>query len=173
MLSMLGGVVGDSAVWHAMSDYAKTWRFKHPSPWDYANFMQSALKQDLGWFWYSWLYTTDAVDGKIESVKTVGTRTTVRVREDGQMPSPVVLQVKFAATGPAIRAMPNAKMTDATTAIVTWPVDVWFAGSRTFDAALDFGGRKIERVTFDPGARFPDHDPSDNTWPRAGVAATP
>ncbi len=30
MLSMLGGIVGDSAVWHAMSDYAKAWRFKHP-----------------------------------------------------------------------------------------------------------------------------------------------
>jgi hypothetical protein len=32
MLSMLGGVVGDTAVQRAMSDYARTWRFKHPSP---------------------------------------------------------------------------------------------------------------------------------------------
>ena len=29
------------------------------------------------------------------------------------MPSPVVLEVKFAASGPAIRPMPNAVMTDA------------------------------------------------------------
>jgi hypothetical protein len=169
MISMLSGVVGYSAVDRAMSAFAKTWRFKHPSPWDYAFFMQHALEQDLGWFWYSWLYTTDAVDGKIERVTTAGTRTTVRVRQDGQMPSPVVLQVRFAPDGPAIRPMANAKMTDANTAIVTWPVDVWFAGSRTFDAVLDFGGRKIESVTFDPGRRFPDHDPSDNVWPRAGA----
>jgi hypothetical protein len=65
--------------------------------------------------------------------------------------------------------MPNAKMVDANTAIVTWPVDVWFGGSRTFNAVLDFGGRKIDSVTFDPGARFPDNDPGDNSMPRRPV----
>jgi hypothetical protein len=83
------------------------------------------------------------------------------------MPSPVVLKVQFAASGPAIKAMPNAKMVDATTALVTWPVDVWFGGSRTFNAELAFGGRKIEKITLDPGRRFPDHDVNDNVWPRA------
>ena len=62
MLSMLGGIVGDSAVWNAMSGYAKAWQFKHPSPWDYAFFMSNALGQDLGWFWYYWLFTTESVD---------------------------------------------------------------------------------------------------------------
>ncbi|MGD8278202.1 MAG: M1 family metallopeptidase, partial [Gemmatimonadota bacterium] len=38
MLSMLGGIVGDTAVWRAHSEWAKAWRFKHPSPWDYAFF---------------------------------------------------------------------------------------------------------------------------------------
>jgi hypothetical protein len=166
MLSMLGGIVGDSAVWRAMSDYAKAWRFKHPSPWDYAFFMSNALGQDLGWFWYAWLFTTDAVDGSIQDVRTVGSRTTVTVRQDGQMPSPVVLAVHFAPRGPAIRPMPNARMVDDTTAIVTYPVDVWFGGSRTFGAVLNFGARRIERVVLDPRCRFPDHDASDNTWPR-------
>ena len=48
--------------------------------------------------------------------------------------------------------MANAKMVDDTTAIVTWPVDVWFNGSRTFEAALDFGGRPITAITLDPTA---------------------
>jgi hypothetical protein len=173
MLSMLGGVVGDSAVWQAMSDYAKAWRFRHPSPWDYAFFMNDALHQDLGWFWYSWLFTTDAVDGSIQDVRTAGARTTVTVRQDGQMPSPVVLAVHFAPQGPAIRPMPNARMVDDSTAIVTWPVDVWFGGSRTFDAVLTFGPRRIERIVFDPRCRFPDHDADDNTWPRQPSALSP
>ena len=134
-------------------------------------FMSNALKnhalaRDLGWFWYYWLFTTESVDGQIERVAANGTRTTVTVRQNGQMPSPVVLRVRFAAEGPAVRAMPNARMSDATTAIVTWPADVWFSGRRTFDAVLDFGGRRIERVTLDPQCRFPDRDPSDNVWPR-------
>jgi hypothetical protein len=58
-------------------------------------------------------------------------------------------------------------MKDAETAIVTYPVDVWFAGSRTFDAVLDFGPRPIQRIRLDPSCRFPDRDPSDNVWPRA------
>jgi len=169
MLSMLGGIVGDSAVWHAMSEYAKAWRFKHPSPWDYAFVMSKELHQDLGWFWYYWLFTTDAVDGSIANVATVGAKTTVTVRQDGQMPSPVVLAVTFADKGPAIRQMPNSKMIDSVTALVTWPVDVWFPGSKTFKADLNFGGRKIEKITLDPFGRFPDHDTADNVWPRAAA----
>ncbi|MFI5235224.1 MAG: M1 family metallopeptidase, partial [Gemmatimonadales bacterium] len=65
MLSALGGIVGDSAVWRAMSAYAKTWRFKHPSPWDFMFAMDHELHRDLGWFWYYWLFTTESVDGSI------------------------------------------------------------------------------------------------------------
>lgn len=173
MLSMLGGIVGDSAVWRAHSAYANAWLYKHPSPWDYAFFMSNALKKDLGWFWYYWLFTTESVDGSIQSVSTAGNRTTVTVRQDGQMPSPVVLRVSFAKDGPPIRPMTNAVMTDANTAVVTWPVDVWFNGNRTFKAVLEFGPRTIEKITFDPSCRFPDRDPSDNVWPKAAAQGAP
>jgi hypothetical protein len=103
---------------------------------------------------------------------TDGGATRVTVRQDGQMPSPVVLKVQFAASGPAIKPMANAKIVDATTAIVTWPVDVWFSGSKTFVANLTFGPRKIEKILLDPGCRFPDKVPADNVWPRANTAAS-
>jgi hypothetical protein len=82
------------------------------------------------------------------------------------MPSPVVLRVEFDPSGPPVRLMPNAKADGADAAIVTWPVNVWFGGSKTFVANLDFGGRAIRRITLDPGRRFPDRDPADNVWPR-------
>ncbi len=166
MLSALGGIVGDTAVQRAHKEWATAWMFKHPSPWDYMFFMNKALGRDLGWFWNYWLFTTESVDGRIDTVKTAGMRSTVVVKQDGQMPSPVVLEVKFVATGPTIRPMKNAVMTDSVTAVVTWPVDVWFAGSRTFAAELVFGGRKIEKITLDPQRRFPDRNAADNVWPR-------
>ncbi len=165
MLSMLGGIVGDSAVWRAHSDYAKAWRFKHPSPWDYMFFMSRALRQDLGWFWYYWLFTTEAVDGSIQNVATSGTHTVITVRQDGPMPSPVVLRLQLAGSG-ALPAIPNSVQVDAGTVDVTWPVAVWFNGSRTFQATVDLGARRLEKVTLDPHGRFPDSDVSDNTWPR-------
>ena len=173
MLSALGGIVGDSAVRRAMSDYAKAWKFKHPSPWDYANFMSKALNQDLGWFWYYWLFTTERVDESIQNVRTSGGRTTVTVRQDGEMPAPVILKVEFAPTGAAIQSMTNARMLDANMALVTYPVDVWFAGSRTFVADLNFGSRAITRITLDPNGRFPDKNAADNVWPRAQATKTP
>ncbi len=166
MLSMLGGIVGDSAVQRAQREWAQAWMFRHPSPWDYMFFMNNALKRDLGWFWHAWLFTTERVDGSIAGVQTRGARTTVTVRQDGQMPSPVVLRVRFDTTGAAIRTMPNAVMQDSVTAIVTWPADVWFSGRRSFDAVLNFGKRRIVQVLFDPACRFPDRNPSDNVWPR-------
>jgi aminopeptidase N len=168
MLSALGGVVGDSAVIRAHREWANAWLFKHPSPWDYMFFMNRALKQDLGWFWYAWLFTTESVDGSIQNVTTAGGRTTVTVRQDGQMPSPVVLRVQLAPGG-AARTMPNARMLDANTAEVTYPADVWFGGSRTFTATLDLG-RAVQQVTLDPSCRFPDREPADNVWPRSAGA---
>ncbi len=164
MLSMLGGVVGDDAVIKAMKEYTKVWSFKHPSPWDYMFFMNNALGQNLDWFWYYWLFTTESVNGSIQQVKTEKDKTIVTVHQAGEMPSPVVLKVEFETEGPAIKTLSNAKMLDATTAVVTWPVSVWFNGSRTFDAELNFGKRKIKKITLDPNGRFPDNNVKDNVW---------
>jgi len=167
MLSMLGGIVGDTAVQRAHRAWAEAWRFKHPSPWDYMFFMNHALQRDLSWFWYYWLFTTESVDGSIQDVTTGGSGTTVTVRQDGQMPSPVVLRLDLTRTGPAIKLPPNGVMLDSASVLVTYPVEVWFGGSRSFTAVLDLGGRTVRRVTLDPGCRFPDRDPSDNVWPRS------
>lgn len=168
MLSMLGGIVGDSAVQRAHREWANAWLFKHPSPWDYMFFMNKALGRDLGWFWYSWLFTTESVDHRVASVKRQGLNTAVTVAQDGYMPAPIVLEVKFAATGPAIRPMRNAVMTDSVTARVTVPVEVWFDGRRQHTVNLVFGGRAIERITLDPDRRFPDRNPADNGWVAPG-----
>ncbi|RYZ28216.1 MAG: M1 family peptidase, partial [Sphingobacteriales bacterium] len=166
MLSMLGGIVGDEAVINAMKKYTAAWTFKHPSPWDYMFFMNNELKQNLEWFWYYWLFTTESVESSIKNVTTQKGKTTVEVHQAGQMPSPVVLKVEFETAGPAIKKLANARMLDANTAEVTWPVSVWFNGKRTFSAAMDFGDRKIKKITFDPNGRFPDANAADNVWPR-------
>jgi hypothetical protein len=166
MLSMLGGIVGDTAVQRAIRGWAGEWRFSHPTPWDFMFYMDRALDQDLGWFWYAWLFSNATVDGSIRSVTSTGNRTDVVVHQAGEMPSPIVLRVELAAAGPPVRAPQNARMLDERTALVTLPVDVWFAGARTHTVTLDFGGRAIERITLDPHARFPDRNPADNVWPR-------
>jgi aminopeptidase N len=162
---MLGGIVGDDAVQRAMREYAKVWSYKHPSPWDYIFIMNKELGQDLNWFWYYWLWTTESVDSAIADVTTTDTKTTITVRQDGEMPSPIILKIQLAPGLKSNKRVTNAQMVDANTAIVTWPVDIWLNGNRTFQAVLDFG-RPITAVTFDPNCRFPDRDATDNVWPK-------
>ena len=172
MLSSLGAIVGDSAVIAAHRAFGRAWRFRHPSPWDWMFFMQRALGRDLGWFFHGWLFTTASTDASIAAVRTTGRRTTVTVRQDGELPSPVVLDVTLAPGATATpRALSGATvtMTDSVTARVTVPVDVWFDGRRTVDVVLDTGGRAIEKLVLDPGRRFPDREAADNVWPRAGA----
>lgn len=166
MLSMLGGIVGDEAVINAMKKYTDAWAFKHPSPWDYMFLMNQELGQNLEWFWYYWLFTTESVEGSIEKVTSQNGITTVQVKQSGEMPSPVVLRVEFESEGPAINSIADAVMTDAVTVEVAWSVTIWFDGSRTFDAVMDFGDRKIKKITLDPHGRFPDKDVEDNVWER-------
>ena len=127
--------------------------------------MNAELKRDLNWFWYSWLWTTESVDGRIENVVQSGAEATVTVRQAGQMPAPIVLRARIAEQGPPIKPVTNATI-DGLTALIVLPVDVWFDGKRSIDVKLDFGGRAVTSVQLDPNCRFPDRDPGDNVWPR-------
>ncbi len=165
MLRMLGGVVGDSVMWRAIGDYAAAWRFKHPSPWDLMAFVGNAVERDLGWFWHYWLFTHAGVEGSIVGVEPDGRGGSVTVRQDGDMPSPVVLAVQCTPdSGPARLSGPGYVL-DESTVVVTRPVDVWYPGSRELTFDLDVGC-EIARVTWDPARRFPDQDACDNVWPR-------
>lgn len=165
MLSMLGALVGDSAVVRAMRHYAEDWRFRHPSPWDFMFAMNRELGRNLDWFWYYWLFTTESVDGGIERVVDRGRRWEVTVRQRGEMPAPIVLAVTF-AEGRERPRLPRNAVLEGETAIVTWPVEEWFDGRRSRTVTLDFGGRRIASAMLDPRARFPDRDRGDNRWPR-------
>ncbi len=156
MLSMLGGIVGDAEVQRAMSAYTHAWAFKHPSPWDFAFFMSNELGVDLGWFWYSWLWTTDSVDQSIASLEVGDRQAVITVHQAGQMPAPVVLLVEF---------------DDESSTILEAPVDVWFDGTRSHTMTLDLDGRSIARVVLDPHCRFPDRSSADNVWP-TGISGT-
>ncbi len=166
MLAMLGGIVGDDAVQEAMSEYTHAWAFKHPSPWDFMFFMSNALEMDLGWFWNYWLFTTESVDGSIAEVSQNGSEMHVVVRQDGQMPSPIVLEIEFGEDGPLLGSMPNTTMISENSARMRWPVDVWFDGNKSMDLTLDFGDRTINKITLDPDGRFPDGNADDNVWER-------
>jgi hypothetical protein len=166
MLSMLGGLVGDDKVVAALRVYAREWAFKHPSPWDFAFLMQRELGVELGWFWNSWLFRCQSVDGRIARVRDLDGGMEVVVAQDGEMPSPIVLRVDFDPAGAEPNLPSGAIALDGAAAEITVPVEVWFDGRREHTVTLPFGKAKVTKVTLDPGGRFPDKERGDNAWVR-------
>ena len=150
-LNALGAIVGDSAVMRAFSEYAKAWKYKHPTPYDFFFSMNKSLGKNLDWFWYEWYFTTYTTDQSIESVTTAGTDAVITVRDKGDLVSPAILRVEF---------------TDATMANRTVPAERWFSGSRTLVERIPLNGKTVKSVTLDPENRFQDLDRSNNVWPR-------
>jgi aminopeptidase N len=150
-LNALGGIVGDSAVIRAFADYAKAWKYKHPTPYDFFFSMNKSLGKNLDWFWYQWYFTTYTTDQAIESVviATRGDGVTVTIRDKGDMAMPIIL---------------NFEMTDGQSTLLKVPADVWFSGKRTYVARIPLMGKTLKSVTLDPENRFQDLDTTNNVW---------
>jgi aminopeptidase N len=130
-------------------DYASTWAFKHPMPWDFFAMAEEAAGADLDWFWQSWLYETAVLDQAIDSVRSTGTGVDVTVDnlQRGVMPVEIRLSRR-----------------DGFSTTVTWPASVW-AGTRTVTRSIPFDGT-VDEVVIDPDQWYPDIDRENNTWTR-------
>jgi hypothetical protein len=53
----------------AFREYARRWKFKHPTPADFFRTLEDASGMDLDWFWRGWFFGTDHVDLAIDNVK--------------------------------------------------------------------------------------------------------
>jgi hypothetical protein len=152
-LHALGGVVGDDAVHQAFAAYAREWRYKHPSPWDFFTFMQHRLHRDLGWFWNAWWFTTQTFDQGLEDVAVRNGTLTITIADHGEMAMPVIARIAY---------------TDGGSTTMARPASVWFGGARTVTITQSVGSKRIASVTLDPENRFQDLNRADNTW-RAGT----
>jgi hypothetical protein len=143
----LGAIVGDSAVGRAFAEYARAWKYKHPTPYDFFFSMNKSLGKNLDWFWHEWFFTTYTFDQAIQSVSTSGDTAVVAIRDKGDLAMPVVLKVET---------------TDGGVSILTYPVEIWFPGQRTVMMKMPLHGKDLKSLTLDPENRFQDLDRSDN-----------
>ena len=155
-LHALGGVVGDSAVHLAFARYAGTWRFKHPTPWDFFMSMNHSLGRNLDWFWYQWFFTSYTVDQSIESVTTRGGNAVIVVHDKGDMAMPIILRAEYAG---------------GTSVTVTRPAESWFTGTRSQSITVPLRGKLLKSVSIDPENRFQDIDPANNVWSNKALKA--
>jgi hypothetical protein len=77
----------------AMQAYYDQWQFKHPQPADYRRVMETIGGEELGWLFDGLLYSNGKTNYSIQKVKQRGRRLEVRLRNKGDINSPVPLGV--------------------------------------------------------------------------------
>jgi Peptidase family M1 domain len=146
----------------AFKQFIARWSFKHPTPADFFRSIEDGVGEDLSWFWRSWFYTTEVLDQAVDSVAIVsdstGTSSRVYLRNAGQMPMPVELELV---------------LDDGSKVPLSLPVEVWYGGP-SYVATVP-GPTKVVGVTIDPKNVFPDIRRENNRWssPRAATGPGP
>ncbi|WP_252191158.1 M1 family aminopeptidase [Polaribacter sp. Q13] len=143
-------VLGQDRFDYAFKTYIKRWAFKHPTPWDFFNTMNSAAGEDLTWFWKGWFMNNWKLDQAVEGVKYVKgdpkNGALITLLNKNKMAMPVTLKITEA---------------NNTTKTVKLPVEVWMTGPEyvyNYESTT-----KIISVEIDPNHEVPDLNPANNT----------
>ena len=153
-------IVGPERFDPALREFITRWAYRHPTPADFFRSIENGVGEDLSWFWRSWFYSTDVLDQAVDSVVAVadsaGTSSKVYLRNGGQMPMPVELELV---------------MDDGSKQRLSLPVEVWYGG-KSYTASVP-GPKKVARVTIDPKNQYPDIRRGNNRWSGVSAATGP
>jgi hypothetical protein len=144
-------VIGKERFDYAFRKYTEAWAFKHPTPYDFFNFMNNAAGDDLNWFWKEWFFTVWTLDQAVTDVKYVDNDPSkgalISIENKGKMIMPVFAKV-FQSNG--------------LSGTIELPVEIWQRGGNwTFKFAST---TKINKVILDPENVLPDVDRANNEW---------
>ena len=144
-------VLGRDRFDYAFRYYVHAWAFKHPTPYDFFHAMENASGETLDWFWRGWVFNNWKIDQAVTGVEYAGgdaaKGATITIENREKLPMPVTVEVKE-ENGTANR--------------IKLPVEIWQKGG-TWKFHYPSTG-KITEVTIDPDQRYPDSDPSNNTF---------
>ncbi len=89
MLRVLEQYMGAADFEKGMKSYYNNWHHKHPYPEDLRNCMEQSSTKNLDWFFKGMLFTDKKIDFTITKAKADNGKTTVTVRNNGTVVSPV------------------------------------------------------------------------------------
>lgn len=90
---MLYDLLGKDLFKKALHQYMNQWKGKHPTPWDFFNSINSAVGENLNWFFKPWFFDFTYPDLALESYDIENNIIKIRVRKIGGLPVP--LKVKL------------------------------------------------------------------------------
>lgn len=144
-------IVGKERFDYAFRKYTEIWSYKHPTPYDFFNYINNAAGEDLNWFWKEWFFTPWTLDQAVTGIKYFdddpAKGALITIENKNKMIMPVIIKV----------IQSNGK-----SGTINLPVEVWQRGGNW---TLKYASTsKIDKVILDPENVLPDVDRSNNEW---------
>lgn len=141
-------ILGPQRFDRAFRSYIRAWAYKHPTPTDFFNHMESAAGENLDWFWRGWFHGNGNIDLAINMVSPYGAGYVVVLDNRGDIPMPVKLLATF---------------TDGSTEQIDLPVEIWMKGDRWNHYFKT--DKSLKSLMIDPQRILPDINGSNDQWP--------
>lgn len=169
-------IMGPELFDHAFKEYAKRWKFKHPTPADFFRTMEDASAMDLDWFWRGWFYTTDVTDIGIKGVKKFSSKAgenRVEFVEDSseglgfaEKHDKYFYEITYDKPGGLV--MPiivEFTYQDGTKERKTYPAQIWRFNDKQVTKVFT-SSKQIKSIQIDPDLETADVDTQNNSWPK-------
>lgn len=138
--------LGDSLFDQCMQAYYNEWSFKHPQPEDLRATLERVSGKDLSWLFVDLIQTTNHIDYKIAKVSSSDGKTTVKVKNVGQVDGPI--EVSGFRDGKKVQT-------------------IWVEnGSKTSEITFD---SEMDAVQINASGRIPELNQNNNYWHRKGL----
>lgn len=165
-LHQLEYIVGKRAFDKGMLVYFNTWKFKHPTDYDFIRVMEKVSGLELDWYLEYWKNTTYMPDYGIKSIEEEGKTTRIVLEKVGLMPMPVDVVVTYTngkqeLYNIALRMMRGNKP-QQTKEMKTESAGDWPWTHASYELLINSKKKKIKSVEIDPSHRLIDQDRSNN-----------
>ena len=163
-LRQLEYIMGEENFASGLHRYYNTWKFKHPNPNDFIRIMEKESGLELDWYREYWVNSTKHPDYAVYDVEQEGDEFKVILVNDGSMPMPLDVLVRY---------------TDGTAELFNIPLRIMRGEKkkdniRTFTYSSDWPwthpvyslkvSKEVKNVEIDPEFRMIDTNRENNSW---------
>jgi len=167
-LHQLSYIIGQETFERGMKRFYDEWQFRHPTGLDFIRVMERESGIQLYWYYEYWVTSIRTIDYGLETVRSDGKETIVKLRRHGKMPMPIDLEVEFSGGSIHHYYIPMVLMwgekpaehpTIPRTSLESWP---WTNPDFVF--RINRPREDIVRIEIDPSGRMADIRQSNHIW---------
>jgi hypothetical protein len=166
-MEQLGYIVGASVRDSILKKYFNKWKFRHPSANDLIKIAEEVSGIELDWYHDFFVKTTKTIDYGIDSLWDENGQMNIRIKNHGNLPMPVDIELKFKDGSKETAYIPQYLMfgskQNEDPSIKRTVGEPWKWTHPTYTIRIDKNLFDLKRIEIDPRRKTADTERKNNT----------